>query len=378
MKFILAFAIPAAGLVAYVSTTGSAAEPTPEVARNAGIPSAQSLGARCPIRSRAARYVSPRGSDASPGTRRRPWRTLQKGLDAIKPGQTLLLRAGTYREWATVRRSGEAGRPIVIRGHPGERAVITGRLKIDGSHVCVTRLVFHGRTTANSRSVLIYVSGGDWVHIRGNEIRSAAISGIFVGDEDDGADDAVIVGNYVHDNGTNEHLDHGIYFGHGRRGLIANNLVERNFAGGVKLAPEALGVVSVQNTVVSNGEYGILVGGDTNWTSKGNIVANNIVAGNGTWGIRSYWDSEVGTENIALRNLVWQNDHGAFWFPGGGLSEEASILDDPRFLTAESGDYRVGLGSPALDVALRQYSMPFDRGGRSRLGRRPDLGAYER
>ena len=44
------------------------------------------------------RYVSPRGSDGNPGTLRRPWRTIQHGLDRLRKGQALLVRRGTYRE----------------------------------------------------------------------------------------------------------------------------------------------------------------------------------------------------------------------------------------------------------------------------------------
>src|SRR5215207_1441280 len=100
MKLAVAIVVSAACLVAYVSTTRSAAEPADAVsraARAARIPSAKSFAAGCPQRrSKMIRYISPRGSDAGPGTRRRPWRTIQKGLDGVRPGQMLLVRAGIY------------------------------------------------------------------------------------------------------------------------------------------------------------------------------------------------------------------------------------------------------------------------------------------
>src|SRR5215212_3506995 len=40
-------------------------------------------------------YVSRAGSDSNPGTLERPWRTIQKAVTRLKPGQTALVRAGT-------------------------------------------------------------------------------------------------------------------------------------------------------------------------------------------------------------------------------------------------------------------------------------------
>jgi hypothetical protein len=255
--------------------------------------------------------------------------------------------------------------------------MLTGRLKIQADYFCVKGFTFEGQTTGNKRSGLIYVSDARHIEILKNEIRRSFMSGIYVGDEGESSTDISIISNYIHNNGTHDRLDHGVYFGHADRGLIANNLVVGNLAGGLKIAPEADSVLVTQNTVVGNGFYGIAVGGEANWSSNNNVVVNNIVVKNQNWGIRSYWENVVGTGNIAPRNLIFGNVEGAFWFPRGGMMQERSILAAPQFISPTT--YRLRATSPAVNRALRSYSMRVDFNGRSRRVRgRPDLGAFER
>lgn len=321
-----------------------------------------------------ARYVSPRGSNRAPGTCARPWRSVQRALDRAQPDQTIFVRAGTYSQALTATRSGAAGAVITLRAYPGEHPELTGRLKIAGSYMRVSGFVFGGRTAANPSDVLIYVAGADNVEISHNELRHAARSAIYVGDAEKSADNIRIVGNFVHDNGTHANLDHGIYFGYANGGLIANNVITGNLSQGIKLAPRAYAAVVADNTVVGNGNSGILVGGDDVDISSGNLIVNNIVARNADWGIRTYWESAgVGAGNRAWQNVVWGNRSGASWFPGGGLDESDSILARPAFVAAN--DYHLAPGSPAIGAADPSFSQPTDYEGRRRTT--PDIGAFE-
>lgn len=328
------------------------------------------------VRDCSVKYVSPRGSDSAAGSFASPWRTVQRALGAVRPGDVVYVRAGVYGEKLTALRGGTAAAVVTVRAYPGERPVVTGRLKIVGSYMRFAGFVFEGRTAVNPSDVAVYVSGADHVEISGNEIRNSAMSGIYVGDTGNGADFLRILGNYIHDNGTHWNLDHGIYFGHGRNGLVANNVVERNFAYGLKLAPEANQVVATQNTVVTNGRSGVIVGGDLDQTSNGNLVVNNIVAFNKAYGIRTYWAGAVGTGNTATRNLLWSNEAGSFLFLGGGMSETESMTTNPLFEVAGGGDYSLQSGSVALDAAKPEYSMSADY--RSMARTVPEVGAYER
>jgi hypothetical protein len=69
-------------------------------------------------------YVSKSGSDSSRGTVSAPWRTVQKALDTLRPGQRALVRSGTYREDLLMTRSGRASKPITLTAYPGARVVL--------------------------------------------------------------------------------------------------------------------------------------------------------------------------------------------------------------------------------------------------------------
>lgn len=78
-------------------------------------------------------YVSPSGSDSSPGTLAQPFATVQYGVNQLYPGDTLILRDGNYHEIVTVARSGTASAPIAIQAYTGETATLIGAQPITGS-----------------------------------------------------------------------------------------------------------------------------------------------------------------------------------------------------------------------------------------------------
>ncbi len=72
-------------------------------------------------------YVSPSGSNRNPGTILLPFQTINYALSKAKnPGDTVYLRAGTYREVTTFPYSGTAIAPIVLTAYNGENAIISG------------------------------------------------------------------------------------------------------------------------------------------------------------------------------------------------------------------------------------------------------------
>ena len=86
----------------------------------------------------AAQYwLSPTGSDATPGTRDKPWRTLAKANAALRPGDTATFLDGDYPGVIEPARSGEAGKPITFRAASQIEAVLTGGRSSDGHGVCV-------------------------------------------------------------------------------------------------------------------------------------------------------------------------------------------------------------------------------------------------
>lgn len=343
---------------------------------------AASLLAAAPAggRSEAGRtlYVAQSGSDRNPGTLARPLRTIQHALDVLRPGETAYVRRGVYAESPHARRRGTRTANIALRGYRRERPVVTGQLKITGAWFRVSGFVFRGGTAANPDDVPVYVSGGDDIWISGNEITGSVSSGIFLGDEGPNSSDRVrILGNDIHDNGDDRNFDHGIYFGHGRDGLVANNVIRDNTAYGIQAYPDCDSTVFAGNTIVGNGRSGAIVGGNDELASERNTFANNIVAFNAEIGIVAYWEGPVGQGNTALTNLSYGNDDGAV--DGPALKASGTIERDPLFVSRAGHNFRLRAGSPALDRARPEYALGVDRDGRRRpQGPRADLGAFER
>lgn len=75
-------------------------------------------------------FVSPQGSDRNPGTIARPFKTIQKCADLVRPGETCWLRRGTYRETVRPAVSGTSTKPITFKAYQQERVTISGTEQI--------------------------------------------------------------------------------------------------------------------------------------------------------------------------------------------------------------------------------------------------------
>lgn len=80
-------------------------------------------------------YVSPAGTPAGDGSPEQPMdlATALGPRSRARPGDTLLLRGGTYRGEFTSTLTGVNERPIVVRQYAGERATIDGNLIVRGA-----------------------------------------------------------------------------------------------------------------------------------------------------------------------------------------------------------------------------------------------------
>ncbi|MEW6369025.1 MAG: right-handed parallel beta-helix repeat-containing protein [Acidobacteriota bacterium] len=73
-------------------------------------------------------YVATTGNDSNPGTLASPWRTIQKAADTMVAGDTVYIRAGTYRERVEAKGSGtDESHRITYSSYAGEKAVIDGK-----------------------------------------------------------------------------------------------------------------------------------------------------------------------------------------------------------------------------------------------------------
>jgi hypothetical protein len=321
-----------------------------------------------------ARYVSLSGSDSEPGTRAKPWRTIQKALDSLRPGETAVVRSGVYRESLVMRRAGTASAPITLRAYPGETAVVRPAgggesdypLRVTSGAAYFRFRDFVVEDAPLDTTVNVYVAAQERpyphdIEISGCEIRGSTGTGLLA---EPNSLRVKVLGNLVHDNGTGmAHQHQGIYF-QGRDGVIARNVVYGQPNGfGIQVRARADRVLVVNNTAVDNSLSGIVVEN----TATRVTVVNNISAFNGGWAVYGYdsGDGPVLAGNIAHHNLAYANRSGDFANGDRAVIDfftARNIVANPMFVDRAGHDFHLGPNSPARSKGDPRY--------------RPDIGAY--
>lgn len=334
-------------------------------------------------------YVAPSGTDAGPGTRELPWRTLSHGLSRLDPGDRLLLLPGTHGARGAITEietGGRSGAPIVIAGAPGEvMPRVVGHVKVSADHVTLSGILFEGptgpvkpRTSDNPKGEQVQIAvEGDDVTIQRSTIRGSRWhAGIFLSE----AEDASLLSNCIVDNGDRDprtlpmqaNQSHGIYWDSGS-GVAASNLIGWNVARGVQLYRYPHDVTVVHNTIVGNGRAGVQFGEST----ADSLAGWNIVAFNGQTGIRSA--SLAGPDNRVVGNIAWGNRRGDYEDESDELELSGNTVADPGFVDPDDDDLRLADESPAVDRVRRRSPSRVDVAGAPRAqGPALDLGAHER
>jgi len=110
-------------------------------------------------------FVSPEGSDAHPGTRTQPFKTLEAARDAVRKSDrrqkaTVWLRAGVHERRSpfnlTAEDSGSPEKPVVYRAWPGEEVRMVGGITVTGWKP-VTDEAVRGRLAPGARDSVLQV-----------------------------------------------------------------------------------------------------------------------------------------------------------------------------------------------------------------------------
>jgi hypothetical protein len=289
------------------------------------------------------RYASPTGDDAAPGTRGAPLRTPQALADALRPGLTGCFRRGTYDEPGVlaIRRGGTDAAPAVLRSYPGERATLRpeGLLHVRRAAGNVELRLLDVDGSRNTADVTIWIEGARTVLADLDvENAGAGTSCVLIGGTLP-VPGVTIVRSQIHDCGSSERFDHGVYAASAVGLLMLKNAIWRAAAWGLQLYPDAQGARIERNVLDDNGG-GLVIGGAGMRASSGNLVQFNIVSNPHRFPAASeYWEAAIGTGNRVVRNCVWPATAMSAETPVGFVSA-GNVVAEPAFADRAARDYR--------------------------------------
>ncbi len=300
--------------------------------------------------------ASPSGSDAAAGSEAAPLQTASELVSRLAPGQAGCLRAGSYVLTSSLRLT-EPG--TTLRSYPGERATVSGRVRIEATAVGATLegLMLDGRNP-EGLSPLIHASGAV---VRDNEITNFHTHICIAVDRYPGAETptgVVIENNRIHDCGrlpaTN--YDHGVYVSRAIGTVIRGNWIYDNADRGVQLYSQAQESVVTGNVIDGNGQ-GVLFGGEQTNPSSNNVVENNVISNSVLRdNVESTWGGQPGTGNVVRNNCIGgggydEGDGGILAAAQPGFVSVANSIGTPKFVDRANGNLTLVPGSPCGGVA---------------------------
>ena len=381
-------------------------------------------------RSKLTYYVEQaKGDDAGPGTEERPWRTIQKAADTLKPGDMVLVKDGTYVEAGVpdiggvhITHSGAPDAWITFKAYPGHHPRVTSAtwatfrieeaayIELNGFDISTEFLPAEKRNVGNGIGTnkshhlrflnnRVHDCGGggittgysDYVTVAGNTVFANAFTCIYdcsgislweIHDLDDKPGYHSIIQRNV--SYRNENKGPTPLFGgalsdgngiiiDGSRGkgaiLIENNLCYDNGGRGIDVGHARNALVRC-NTVVANQRTPYLNNCDMRAVFSENVrFVNNIIVGReGQRFSKNYKATGV----LYVHNLFFGfADVARDEFGEGNL-----VGQDPLFRNPAAADYHLKPGSPALGMGSAADTPDVDLDGRKRSPGAPDLGAY--
>jgi hypothetical protein len=241
--------------------------------------------------SAATYYVAPNGRDRNRGSLQAPFATISRGVDALKAGDELLVRGGTYNEAVSIQeKRGTTAAPIRIQAYPNEKPVIEGKGTRANAVVIISlcsNLRFDGFEVRNGPKSGIILYDVHHVKLRGNDVHDHFRFGIHVASASasrrGATHDVVLEGNKVHHNvqqnanGNAREWMQGIGTWRASTVEITDNDVYENFGEGID-AVVSDRVSILGNTVWDNFSANIYLDNATNPRVDGNFVVTGWAA----------------------------------------------------------------------------------------------------
>lgn len=237
-----------------------------------------------------------------------PTDDLQQAVDALGPGDELVLRGGTYTLTSrfSIAVSGTEQAPIVIRAKDGEAPILTrdasqNTVNIDGAtYVALRGIEIEGGSHG------IRMDGASFITIEDCHVHDTADVGISANVPGSSYEGLVIRHNHIHDTGgTGE----GMYLGCNSDGcrmfasLIEQNLIHDTQTGvsqgdGIEIKEGSYENI-VRDNVIFNTNYPCILTYSTVGNGGPNVIERNVMWGCGDYGIQSAADAII-VNNIIL------------------------------------------------------------------------------
>lgn len=281
-------------------------------------------------------HVDPDGSDSDPGTEADPWETLQHAVDAVGPGDTIVVHPGTY-----------AGMRIETAGAPGNWITLTAA---EPNSVLIDR---PGPQNVHGSNVELERWGvgpiAYWV-VEGLEVADAPNWGIDVrGSSDEPARHIKIRKNHVHHNGVAA-VKTGIFFAFANDIDVVQNNSHHNGEHGVYLSNSGDGFKVKDNRLHDNERCGLHMNGDASQGGDGVIsdgtIEGNWIEGNGAEGCAGI--NMDGVTDALIRNNVIVENHATgiaiFQQDGAVCSRRIEVVNN-TIVQASDGRWGITVGT---------------------------------
>jgi hypothetical protein len=300
-------------------------------------------------------YVATTGNDSTgDGSSAKPWKTPQFAVQWLLPGDTLIIRQGTYVAWisgwdgpnqgAYSLIAGTSGKPIAIKADPSAPAgsviingrnnkvaagidfepgcdwiVLSGLTQTDTGHVCTKAgIKYTGQNgiiqncTVNGTGGIggIFIDNSNDTQILNNTVLNCIGTnttghGMYVSGTCTGV---IVRGNIIHDNAyVGLHVNGDI--SEGGVGIVTNALIENNLF--YNNGQNSINADGIQNSTIQNNliygyaNYGIcLYQIDAGSPSKGNTIVNNTIVSTKTGAGAAFRVLNAGVNNTVLNNIL--------------------------------------------------------------------------
>lgn len=390
----------------------------------------------------ASYYVDVHGSDSAIGSSASPFKTINAALSAnLKPGDEIIVRAGTYNETLNINKGGSAAGDVTIHAEVPGQVLIRPTTGYDAVDVNANYVTIEGFDIAGAKGDGVQANGvhhitvrnnvvhdngesgiqfnySDFITVEGNETYANASSGWFsgisiyenrniTGDTSTTGYRTIVRNNYSHDNVTKsgEHTDgNGIiiddfqstqtsgYASYNFATLVDSNVVSGNGGKGIQVTWSDNVTVSGNTAYHNNVDLantGTWRGEISNAQSSNNTFVNNIaVADNSIKGNTAFDNNSYGgyinKGTVFYNNVLYNGVAGQLSFKNDGGNTVATAANhneigvNPLFVNAAAGNFNLSAGSAAINAGTAAFGLgKTDVNGDIRVVGTVDIGAQE-